>query len=107
MLTAETLRGIYAATVIPFKDDESLDEKALRKQTAYVIDNGVHAIMSTGGTGEFPHLSREERKGVRNALKETGASLRLPLRAQGAFGGKGASILMRAMAHESPPASHR
>lgn len=83
MLTAETLRGIYAATVIPFKDDESLDKKALHKQTAYVIDNSVHAIMSMGGTGEFPHLSREERKGVRNALKETGASLRLPLRARG------------------------
>lgn len=83
MLTAETLRGIYAATIIPFKDNVSLDEKALRKHTAYVIDNGVHAIMSTGGTGEFPHLSREERKDVRNALKETGAFLRLPLRARG------------------------
>ncbi len=80
MLTAETHRGIYAATVTPFKDDVSLDEKALRKQTAYVIDNGVHAIMSTG---EFPHLSREERTGVRNALKETGAFLRLPLCARG------------------------
>ncbi len=62
MLTAETLRGVYAAIVTPFQDDETLDEKALRKQTDYVIENGVHAIMSTGGTGEFPHLSREERK---------------------------------------------
>ncbi|MFQ5915019.1 MAG: 4-hydroxy-tetrahydrodipicolinate synthase [Nitrospinota bacterium] len=62
MLTAETLRGVYAAVVTPFRDDEELDEKALRKQTDYVIENGVHAIMSTGGTGEFPHLSREERK---------------------------------------------
>ncbi|MCH7569334.1 MAG: 4-hydroxy-tetrahydrodipicolinate synthase [Deltaproteobacteria bacterium] len=62
MLTAETLRGVYSAIVTPFKSDESIDEQALRKQTEYVVENGCHAIMSTGGTGEFPHMSREERK---------------------------------------------
>ena len=64
MLTAETLRGIYSAIVTPFKSDQSIDEQALRKQTEYVIENGCHAIMSTAGTGEFPHMSREERKEV-------------------------------------------
>ena len=62
MLTAETLRGVYSAIVTPFKGNESVDEDALRKQTEYVVENGCHAIMSTGGTGEFAHMSRDERK---------------------------------------------
>ena len=62
MLTAATLRGVYSAIVTPFGGDERIDEPALRKQTEYVVENGCHAIMATGGTGEFPHMSREERK---------------------------------------------
>ncbi|MFQ5693351.1 MAG: dihydrodipicolinate synthase family protein [Nitrospinota bacterium] len=73
MLTAESLRGVYAAIVTPFGEDERLDEKALRRQTDYVIENGVHAIMSTGGTGEFPHLSREERRDVTAVVVEAAA----------------------------------
>ena len=62
VLTAATLRGVYSAIVTPFRADETIDEPALRKQTEYVVENGCHAIMATGGTGEFPHMSREERK---------------------------------------------
>jgi 4-hydroxy-tetrahydrodipicolinate synthase len=61
-MDAETLRGVFPAIVTPFSADDRLDEAALTKVTDYVIEGGVHAIMSTGGTGEFPHLDREERK---------------------------------------------
>lgn len=78
MLSAETLRGVYSAIVTPFQGDETLDEGALRKQTEYVIENGVHAIMSTGGTGEFPHMTREERKAA-NAVITDQAAGRIPI----------------------------
>lgn len=78
MLTTDTFRGVYSAIVTPFKEDESLDENALRKQVEYVIENGVHAIMATGGTGEFPHLSREERKDATSIIVEQAAG-RVPV----------------------------
>jgi 4-hydroxy-tetrahydrodipicolinate synthase len=78
MLTAETLRGVYSAIVTPFKADETIDEQALRKQTEYVVENGCHAIMSTGGTGEFPHMTREERKEA-NAIIADQAGDRIPI----------------------------
>jgi 4-hydroxy-tetrahydrodipicolinate synthase len=61
-MDVQSLRGVYPAIVTPFTADDRLDEGALGKVTDYVIEGGVHAIMSTGGTGEFPHLDREERK---------------------------------------------
>ena len=78
MLTADTLRGVYSAIVTPFKRDETIDEQALRKQTEYVVENGCHAIMSTGGTGEFPHMWREERKDA-NAIVIDQAAGRVPI----------------------------
>jgi len=61
-MDVESLRGVYPAIVTPFTADDRLDEAALGKVTDYVIQGGVHAIMATGGTGEFPHLDRQERK---------------------------------------------
>ena len=61
-MDATGLRGVYPAIVTPFDSRDRLDEAALARVTEYVIEGGVHAIMSTGGTGEFPHLDREERK---------------------------------------------
>jgi 4-hydroxy-tetrahydrodipicolinate synthase len=61
-MDAQGLRGVYPAIVTPFMAGDRLDEAALAKVTDYVIDGGVHAIMSTGGTGEFPHLDRQERR---------------------------------------------
>jgi 4-hydroxy-tetrahydrodipicolinate synthase len=56
------LKGVIPAIVTPFAEDECIDEMALDTITRYVVDYGVHGIMTTGGTGEFPLLLREERK---------------------------------------------
>jgi 4-hydroxy-tetrahydrodipicolinate synthase len=65
MLNAERLHGVIPAIPTPFTPDgRDVDETALRRVTRHVVDGGVHAIMTTGGTGEFVHLSREERKRV-------------------------------------------
>src|SRR5919108_338196 len=55
--------GVIPAIPTPFTADaRSVEEAALRRVVRHVLDGGVHGIMTTGGTGEFPHLSREERR---------------------------------------------
>lgn len=55
------LRGVVPAIVTPFDAADALDLAAASRLTSWLIDGGVHGIMTTGGTGEFPHLDREER----------------------------------------------
>jgi 4-hydroxy-tetrahydrodipicolinate synthase len=61
----EKWHGVFAVMFTPFKDDESLDEKALRGHIDFLIEEGrVHGIICTGSTGEFASLSNDERKKV-------------------------------------------
>ena len=65
MPTPERLHGVIPAIPTPFTaDGREVDEAALRRVVRHVVDAGVHGIMTTGGTGEFPHQSREERRRV-------------------------------------------
>jgi 4-hydroxy-tetrahydrodipicolinate synthase len=67
-MNTEDLKGVIPAIVTPFTEDGEVNESGLRKLTDYVIDGGVHGIMTSGGTGEFPHLSREEKRFVTSAV---------------------------------------
>lgn len=78
MLSRSNLRGVIPAIVTPFTPEDNIDEDGLGQITEFVIKGGVHAIMTTGGTGEFPHLSREERFTVTRAVVEV-ASGRVPV----------------------------
>lgn len=60
----DRFRGVIAAIVTPVTADEEPDEGALGAVTDYVVRGGVHGIMTTGGTGEFPHFLREERRRI-------------------------------------------
>jgi 4-hydroxy-tetrahydrodipicolinate synthase len=65
MPTPERLHGVIPAIPTPFTaDGREVAEAALRRVVRHVVDAGVHGIMTTGGTGEFPHQSREERRRV-------------------------------------------
>jgi 4-hydroxy-tetrahydrodipicolinate synthase len=65
------LGGVIPAIPTPFTaDGQQVDEGALRRVVRHVLDGGVHGIMTTGGTGEFPHLSREERRRVTQVVVE-------------------------------------
>jgi 4-hydroxy-tetrahydrodipicolinate synthase len=65
MPTPERLHGVIPAIPTPFTaDGREVDEAALRRIVRHVVDAGVPGIMTTGGTGEFPHQSREERRRV-------------------------------------------
>jgi len=63
-LTKDALEGIIAAIPTPFSDNDEVDEDSLRRLVDFVINGGVHAIMTTGGNGEFPHLLASEREKV-------------------------------------------
>ncbi len=78
MLDAHTLSGVYAAIVTPFDADEEVDETAMRRVVEYVIDGGCHGILCCGGTGEFPHLLREEKARVTRIVVEEAAG-RIPV----------------------------
>lgn len=64
MLSSSDIKGVIAAIVTPFDGEGRLSAGGLRSVVEYVVGGGVHAIMTTGGTGEFPNLLREERKDV-------------------------------------------
>jgi 4-hydroxy-tetrahydrodipicolinate synthase len=56
-------QGVIPAIPTPFTEGgRQVDVDALRRIVRHVVEGGVHGIMTTGGTGEFPHLSREERR---------------------------------------------
>jgi dihydrodipicolinate synthase/N-acetylneuraminate lyase len=45
----ERWHGVFTVMFTPFKDDESLDERALRKHIDFLIEEGhVHGIICTG-----------------------------------------------------------
>lgn len=70
---ASDLHGVIAAIVTPFDAHDHLDEAAARRIVRYVIEGGIQGIMTAGGTGEFPHLTREERREItRIAVEEAG-----------------------------------
>lgn len=56
------IHGVIPALVTPFNDSGELDTDAIRRLTGFLLEAGVHGIMTVGGTGEFPLLTRDERR---------------------------------------------
>ena len=52
MLTSSELSGVIVAIITPFTEDGKLDEVNLKRITNYILGQGVHGIMTTGGNGE-------------------------------------------------------
>jgi 4-hydroxy-tetrahydrodipicolinate synthase len=75
---AGDLHGAIAAVVTPFHDDQSFNAEGLRAIVEYVVAGGVSAVMTTGGTGEFPSLTRDERASVVEITVKTVAN-RVPV----------------------------
>src|SRR5262249_37763558 len=77
-MTPADLHGVIVAIVTPFDKRDRLDEGAARRVVEYAIEGGVHGIMTCGGTGEFPHLTRKERKEMTRGAVEA-AEGRVPV----------------------------
>jgi len=58
------LKGTFTVMVTPFTQDEELDEKGLRENIDWYIEEGIHGVICTGSTGEFANLSDEEHRKV-------------------------------------------
>lgn len=66
-----TFFGVIAPMVTPFDSDGICDDEALRSETRFLIDAGVHGLSIGGSTGEGALLSDEELyRGVRIIQKE-------------------------------------
>src|SRR5258706_5363367 len=67
-MNLQALRGVIPGIVTPFDPDGGVDLPATATLTRWLVDSGVHAIMTTGATGEFPHLDRSERRELTRAV---------------------------------------
>jgi 4-hydroxy-tetrahydrodipicolinate synthase len=103
-MNAQELRGVIPAIPTPFTDDGEVNESGLRKLTDYVIEGGVHGIMTCGGTGEFPHLSREEKRFVTSVVADQ-AGGRVPVIAGTAACSTREAILLSQEAKEAGAAA--
>jgi 4-hydroxy-tetrahydrodipicolinate synthase len=70
MIESRDVKGVIAAIVTPFSENEDVNYFGLKTIAEYLFDGGIDAIMTTGGTGEFSHLTREEKSGVIKAVAE-------------------------------------
>jgi len=69
--------GSIVALITPF-DNDQIDETALRNLVNRQIEQGTHAIVPVGTTGESPTLSHDEHKRVVNIVVEEVAD-RIPV----------------------------
>ncbi len=97
-LTAETLRGVIVAIVTPFQANQDVDLSGAKQLTRFLIDAGVHGIMTTGGNGEFPHMLPDEKKAVTAAIVEEAAGA-IPIIAGTAAAGTREAVLLAQDAH--------
>jgi len=72
------LRGTGVAIITPFKNDQSIDFKALEKIINYVIDNKVEYIVALGTTGESATLTGKEKQALIDYIVEINNN-RVPL----------------------------
>jgi 4-hydroxy-tetrahydrodipicolinate synthase len=64
MADISNLKGCGTALVTPFKQDQSIDEEALRRFVDFQIEGGIDFVVPCGTTGESPALSDEEHRRV-------------------------------------------
>lgn len=70
--------GMGVALVTPFLANKDIDFPALERVIDHVADNGADFLVVLGTTGEAPTLSAEEKKAVKDFIKER-VGKRLPL----------------------------
>lgn len=71
-------KGSMPALVTPFTSDGELDLNTLKKLVEWHVDQGSHAIVPVGTTGESPTLTHDEHRKVVEVVVETAAG-RIPV----------------------------
>ena len=70
--------GMGVALVTPFTVDKDIDFPALERVIDHIVGNGADFLVALGTTGETPALFTEEKKAVKDFVKEKAAG-RVPL----------------------------
>ena len=70
--------GMGVALVTPFTSDKDIDFTALERVIDHIVGNGADFLVALGTTGETPALFPEERKAVKDFIRQK-AGGRLPL----------------------------
>lgn len=65
-MNTDFMKGVIVPIVTPVDSEERIDEAALRAQTEYIIENGMHGILAFGSNGEFFQAEEDE---MERALK--------------------------------------
>jgi 4-hydroxy-tetrahydrodipicolinate synthase len=73
-----TLKGVIAPATTPFDGDDRIHLQAVRRQTDWLIANGVHGIAAGGSTGEGHTLDADEFVALIGATVEAAAG-RVPV----------------------------
>src|SRR5262245_26325142 len=91
MQNISELKGCGTALVTPFKEDQSIDESALRRFVEFQIAEGIDFLVPCGTTGESATLSDDEQRRVVEIVLEE-ARGRVPVVA-GAGGNNTAHVI--------------
>jgi 4-hydroxy-tetrahydrodipicolinate synthase len=70
-MSAVKWQGVFPAVTTKFKSDEELDHGAMEQHFNFMIDSGVHGLVTCGSLGEASTLSLEEK------LTVTGVALKV------------------------------
>jgi 4-hydroxy-tetrahydrodipicolinate synthase len=71
-------QGVFPAVTTKFHADESLDHEEMRRHFGFLIENGVHGMVTCGSLGEASTLSMEEKLAIAKTAVEVSAG-RVPV----------------------------
>ncbi len=60
----QKLQGIFTPNLVPFDDQQNINEVELRRYVEWLIQRGVHGLYPNGSTGEFTRFTPEERRRI-------------------------------------------
>jgi 4-hydroxy-tetrahydrodipicolinate synthase len=61
---SKEFKGIIPPMVTPLTKEDGIDENSLRNLTSWLIEKGVHGILTLGGAGEIKKFSESERNKI-------------------------------------------
>ena len=70
---SKAFKGILAALVTPYTDDNKVDLPGVKKLVRYLMDRGIDGFYVCGTTGEAFLLTPDERKAILDAVLEESA----------------------------------
>lgn len=78
LLTAETLKGVWAFVATPWDEEDRFDEEVFRHDVAYQCRSGVHGLYTTCSSGEFFALEFEEFRRLVDVFLEEARAANMP-----------------------------